>query len=121
MVGAACTMLHVLVATLLLERSPCAAWAANGVAFTTATLASYWLNSVWTFEAPLAVESLARFISVAAIGLVFTVAITGAIDKAGYHYLIGIAAVVAIVPSMSFVLHRLWTYRVRSAANSRNA
>jgi len=49
-----------------------------------------------------------------------TVAITSAITAAGYHYLVGIAAVVAIVPVMSFVLHRLWTYRVRSTAKSRH-
>jgi len=49
-----------------------------------------------------------------------TVAITSAIAAAGYHYLVGIAAVVAIVPVMSFVLHRLWTYRVRSTAKSRH-
>ncbi|HTT41101.1 MAG TPA: GtrA family protein [Burkholderiales bacterium] len=106
---------------MLLERGRCAAWAANGVAFTAATLTSYWLNSIWTFEAPLAVGSLSRFASVAAIGLMVTVALTSAIAAAGYHYLVGIAAVVAIVPAMSFVLHRLWTYRVRSRAKSRHA
>ena len=114
MVGIACTTVHIVVATLLLELGHLAAWAANAIAFTTATLTSYWLNSIWTFEAPLAIQSLSRFAFVAVIGLTGTVAITSAIDRAGYHYLIGIAAVVATVPAMSFVLHRLWTYRVRS-------
>ena len=37
--------------------------------------------------------------------------ITSAIQRAGYHYLVGIAAVVIVVPVFTFFSHRMWTYR----------
>jgi putative flippase GtrA len=114
--GIASTALHVAIASSLIELGGSHAGTANGIAFTVATLASYVSNSIWTFQAPLAGGSLVRFVVVALAGLVMTVAITSAIQSAGYHYLVGIAAVVLTVPALSFLSHRLWTYRQRHPA-----
>jgi putative flippase GtrA len=116
LVGIGCTALHVAIAGALIEIGGSDAGAANGIAFTIATLASYVSNSIWTFQAPLAGGSLARFVVVALAGLAITVAVTSAIQSAGYHYLVGIAAVVLTVPALSFLSHRLWTYRRRHPA-----
>jgi hypothetical protein len=67
-VGAGSTTLHIAVASTLLEADGYSAGEANGVAFVVATLASYWLNTIWTFGAPLGFGSLLRFALVAAIG-----------------------------------------------------
>jgi putative flippase GtrA len=99
------------VASALIGLGRLHAGAANGIAFTVAALASYVLNSLWTFEARLAVGRLVRFVAVAVTGLVVTVAITTAIQRAGYHYLVGIAAVVIVMPVLTFFSHRMWTYR----------
>ena len=115
-VGIGSTALHVATASFLIEVGRADAGAANGIAFTIATLASYLSNSIFTFRAPLAGGSLMRFVVVALAGLALTVAITSAIQSAGYHYLVGIAAVVFTVPALSFWSHRLWTYRARSPA-----
>ena len=58
MVGAGSTTLHIAVASALLEAGGYSAGEANGVAFVVATLASYWLNTIWTFGAPLGFGSL---------------------------------------------------------------
>jgi len=112
LVGVASTGLHVVVASALIELAELRAGAANGVAFTIATLASYVLNSGWTFETQLAVTRLLRFGIVSVAGLTLTVAITTAMQRAGYHYLVGIAVVVTTVPVLTFFSHRMWTYRI---------
>ena len=111
-VGVMSTGVHVLVASSLIELANFHAGAANGTAFTIATLTSYLINGKWTFEAQLGAMQLTRFIIVASVGLATTVAITTAIQRAGYHYLVGIAAVVLFIPVLTFFSHRLWTYRV---------
>jgi putative flippase GtrA len=116
MIGVACTTLHGVVASLLIELGQWAVWAANGVAFTAAALTSYRLNTAWTFQASPELGSLLRFASVALLGLIVTLAITSAIDRVGCHYLVGIGAVVMTVPAMSFGLHRAWSYRVCCSA-----
>lgn len=115
-VGAGSTTLHIAVASMLLEAGGYSAGEANGVAFVVATLASYWLNTIWTFGAPLGFGSLLRFALVAAIGLILTVGIASAIEGASYHYLVGIGLVVTIVPALTFVLHAVWTYGARFSA-----
>ncbi len=117
-VGIASTMLHIALASSLVEVGHNAPGEANGIAFVMATLVSYWLNSIWTFEVPPALGSLSRFVLVAVIGLVVTVGIARGIERAGYHYLVGIAVVVMIVPVLTFVLHRLWTFRARSGSSN---
>lgn len=112
-VGAGSTALHIAVASTLLEVGGYAAGEANGLAFMVATVASYWLNTMWTFDAPPGLGSLLRYALVATIGLIVTVGIASAIERVGYRYWVGIALVVTIVPALTFVLHRLWTYRAR--------
>jgi putative flippase GtrA len=112
-VGIGSTVLHIAVASALIEVARYTAGEANGIAFIIATLASYWLNTAWTFQAPLALGSLSRFVLVAAFGLILTIGIASVIEKFGYHYLIGICLVVTIVPALTFCLHTLWTYKAR--------
>jgi putative flippase GtrA len=79
----------------------------NGIAFSTATVSSYFLNSVSTFRSKVAVGSLRPFVVVAFMGLSATVAMTTAIQNAGYPYQVGIMAVVAFVPWRRFSLQKI--------------
>jgi len=85
---------------------------ANGVAFGVATLFSYAINTVWSFTAPLHGRTLMRFSIVSIAGCLLAMIISGLADTLGMNYGFGIAAVVCIVPPVSFVLHISWTYRV---------
>jgi putative flippase GtrA len=111
LVGAGVTALHTAVATSLVMISHLHPASANGVAFAVATLVSYASNTLWTFERRPNARLLARFVLVSLAGFVLTVAIAGAADMLGFPFYAGIAAVVIVVPGVTFAMHKRWTYR----------
>lgn len=111
LVGVLATAVHVAVASVLITAAGWWAVFANGVAFCVATLASYSLNSRLTFQQPLSGRTLQRFLTVATAGLALSMAISGGAERAGLHYLVGIALVVSGVPLLSYLAHSRWTYR----------
>ncbi|MCY7330868.1 MAG: GtrA family protein, partial [Saprospiraceae bacterium] len=110
-VGVGVTALHVLVATWLITAQGVSPVTANGIAFVTATLVSYIANTLWSFKHKLHSHSLLRFMSVSMVGLLSTLGISAVAQVIGLAYYFGIAAVVLVVPGVSFLLHRAWTYR----------
>ena len=105
------TVLHVLIATTLIQTVLPAPSLANGVAFVAATIFSYVINTTWSFSSPLHGRNLFRFCVVSLIGLFLAMAISGAAQHYGLHYGYGIAFVVCIVPPVTFLLHNFWTYK----------
>lgn len=110
-VGVFVTMLHVLVSMGLILIANVPPIGANGIAFVTATMASYVGNTRWSFGKALRQHSLMRFTSVSLIGLAVTLGLATVAEAAGLPYYLGIAIVVLVVPGLSFFLHRFWTYR----------
>lgn len=110
-VGGLATAVHVAVASVLIVAAGWPAGFANGAAFCVATVASYSINSRVTFRRAVSRRTLWRFIAVAAAGALVSMAISGAADRLGLHYLIGIALVVVSLPPLTFVAHSRWTYR----------
>lgn len=108
--GLLATGIHVFVAYLLIEARSFPPVAANGVAFGAATVTSYLLNTSWAFRHRISPRTMARFWIVSTAGLCGTMAISAAADAMGFHYFVGIALVVALVPPMTFALHSAWTY-----------
>jgi putative flippase GtrA len=84
---------------------------ANGYAFTFATLVSYLLNTRWSFSRPVCGRSFARFWMVCSLGLMQSIGVSWAVERAGLPYPVGIGLITLTVPPVSFVLHSLWTYR----------
>ena len=111
LVGALATAIHVAVASALIAGVAWPAGLANGLAFCVATLASYSLNSRLTFQQAMSRRTLWRFVAVAAVGAVLSMAISGGAEWYGLHYLVGIALVVLSLPLLTFVAHSRWTYR----------
>jgi putative flippase GtrA len=111
LVGVGVTGLHVVIAVALIEAWSVAPVRANAIAFICATIASYVVNTLWSFRDRLHPQSFARFAAISVSGFGATVGLSGAADAMGAHYLVGLAAVVAVVPTLSFILHRTWTYR----------
>ena len=114
--GGMSTGVHVLVATLAMHWLP-NPMLANAMAFLVATVGSYLLNTLWSFQSPLHGQNLWRYCWVAVIGLMLTTAIAGLAQQLGFNYLIGIAGVVCIVPPFTFLLHHFWTYRPHNIAD----
>ncbi|WP_374625939.1 GtrA family protein [Pandoraea sp.] len=109
--GAVSTAVHVIVAVTLIEMFGAGSVLANAVAFCTATPCSYLLNTLWSFSARVHRTSFARFVPVSIFGLLLTTFVARTVEHLGGSHWVGIAAVVLIVPPVTFVLHRYWTYR----------
>lgn len=105
------TLLHVVVAMLMVEVLKASPSVANGVAFVVSALTSYLINTLWSFSARLRGYTLFRFTCVSLIGFAVSMLIARMVEHAGFHYGIGIAGVVLIVPVLTFLLHSKWTYR----------
>jgi putative flippase GtrA len=110
-VGVGVTALHVVSATWLITIQELSPVVANGFAFVLATLVSYIANTLWSFKRSLTSISLLRFAGVSLLGLLVTLVVSAAAEFVGLDYYYGIFAVVLAVPSFSFFLHRIWTYR----------
>ncbi|MBK5969025.1 MULTISPECIES: GtrA family protein [Thiorhodovibrio] len=110
-VGVLATATHILVATSLIEALGTNPTLANALAFCTATLVSYTMNTLWSFTASLGGGSLMRFLVVSLVSLLATIALSALVDALGWPYYTGIACVVTVVPIISFLLHQHWTYR----------
>ena len=109
--GLSVTLLHILAAIFMISFLKFNQPLANALASFLAMMTSYILNSVWSFERALAGRTLLRYLAVSVAGMVATVLIASLNTKYGYHYLIGILAIVILVTPMTFILHNTWTYK----------
>ena len=109
--GVAVTAIHVAVAASLVELSMAGPATANGIAFVIATCVSFITNARFTFRIQLESRYFVRFLIVTGVCGGLSAAIAASADAQGLDYRIGIAAVVAIMPVLSFLLHNFWSFR----------
>jgi len=109
--GVFATGLHVCIALTLIAQADMSPPWANAIAFTWATAGSYLLNTFWSFSALPALANARRFALVSLGGLALTALVSHAAQLAGGTPGVGIALVVCVVPPLTFVAHRCWTYR----------
>ncbi|KWR89527.1 GtrA family protein [Cupriavidus sp. IDO] len=109
--GIVATGIHVAVATPLIYLLHASQVSANGVAFVIANIGSYLLNTLWSFGATPGRDSYLRFLLVSLLGLLLTLGISRTTDMLGAGYWAGLACILSVVPPVTFVLHRSWTYR----------
>ncbi|WP_296225367.1 GtrA family protein [Ralstonia sp. UBA689] len=109
--GVIATGVHVAIATPLALGIGVSPVVANGVAFVCATVFSYLLNALWSFSAKPSRDNFLRFVCVAVFGLLLTLAISWTAQRLGANYWVGLCAILMMVPPITFVLHRTWTFR----------
>lgn len=109
--GVLATAIHVAVATTLIAGFGWPPYVGNAIAFLLATTASYFINTQWSFESCLSERTLRRYVVVATLGCLLTVAISATAQVAGIDYRFGILLVIALVTPITFLLHNQWTYR----------
>lgn len=110
-VGIIATVIHMMAAAGLIEVAQVHPTVANGAAYILANLASYIANTQWSFNARMDFVTWRRFVAVSLAAWMLTMAIASAVQMAGGHYMVGIALVVTIVPMLTFMAHRTYTYR----------
>lgn len=109
--GLVATGLHAMVAMTLIVRAGTEPALANALAFASSTGCSYLLNTFWSFSSSPALANIWRFAMVSLGGLTLTALVAHATQVAGGGPGLGIAMVVCVVPPVTFIAHRWWTYR----------
>lgn len=114
-VGVFATLIHVVIFTILVEFFIVNAVIASLPAFLLSMLTSYIANHKWTFQATGDHHIyLPKYAFVSIIGLFINVLITYiVINIMGYLYGIALVLVIITVPSVTFLLNRIWTYKVK--------
>lgn len=111
-IGVLATLVHVVVFTLCVELIAIPPVAASIPAFCLALLVSYFANRRWTFRGPgFHHLLLPKFAAVQITGLGLNAGITYlVVNLLHLWYGIALAICVAVVPLITFLLHRSWTF-----------
>lgn len=109
-IGVLNTGIHLAVVWQLVEQARMPAPIANGCAFLAANLFSFFVNGAFTFRLPPSLRRYARFLVVSLAGLLLTVGASWTAQAFAWHYLLGVALSMVLLPALSFVVHRHWTW-----------
>ena len=109
--GVLTTLVHIMVAVVMVNGLAATSVQANGTAFVVATVFSYVVNTLWSFSSSLHGRNLLKYCVVAGVGFLVAVSVSKMAELAGLSYLWGTAFVVMTVPPVNFVMHHFWTYR----------
>ena len=109
--GVGSTLVHVGTAIGLIEFSSIGPTLSNGIAFCVATLFSIFINSFWSFSTQLSKSITVRYLFVAFIAAILSMAIAAVGEYFNFHYLFGIFVIVLVVPLVTFCAHNFWTYK----------
>lgn len=110
LIGVANTLIHLMMVTGLVELLSVHAVAANGMAFITANLFSFWVNSRWSFRVAVTCQRYMRFLAVSLLGLTVSLLASTVAEALNWHYLAGVALLFCIMPLLTFFSHKFWTY-----------
>ncbi|MGG7056453.1 GtrA family protein [Nitrosomonas sp. ANs5] len=112
LIGVVNTLLHLLVITGLVELFSVHPIPANGVAFITANLFSFWANSRWSFRAAATRQRYMRFLTVSLLGLFVSLLAIAISENLQWHYLAGVLLSFVFLPLLTFLAHRHWTWKI---------
>jgi putative flippase GtrA len=84
---------------------------ANGVAFSMATVFSYFLNTLWSFSSEINHKNLLRYVCVALSGLIVTVLLARLAELIGLSSINGVVLIICTLPFFNFGMHKWWTYQ----------
>jgi putative flippase GtrA len=104
------TALHLATVGLLTQIFGLSQLVSNVAAYLVASSFSFIANSIWSFEVKPQARRFARFQVVGLMGLLAS-ALTGHMgDVFGWHYAVTVLLTGCIVPLLSFLAHRSYTY-----------
>lgn len=109
--GVAATCIHFVVAILAIELVRLSPPIANSLAFVAATIFSYLVNTYWSFQTESTLQNAVKYWLAACLGFCLAYGLSSLAEYLNWHYLVGIALVVCVVPLVNFLVHSKWTYR----------
>lgn len=108
--GILATLIHIFVAIFLIEYKNIHPAISNFIAFTIATLITYSINSLWTFNQKLDHRTLTRYILVSMFCSILSAFLSQVVYILSLHYLIGIGVIAITVPWIAFFCHKKITF-----------
>ena len=114
--GVLATLMHSVITIALVDLAHLHPSVANGLAYLAANIMSYVVNTRWSFQSHYSFPTWLRFILVSLLVGLLTVTIAWFVDWIGGHYLVGLGIIVTVVPMISFIAHRFFTYPLVSGS-----
>lgn len=111
LIGIANTTIHAGIVVFLVEARFTSQVPANLIAFCIANVFSYYANARTTFRSSMSWMGYARFLKVSLLSLFLTVSISSFAQAMSLHYVFGLMLVIVLGPILTFVLHRIYTFR----------
>lgn len=118
-IGVINTLIHGFVLMLAIEELGFSVVMSHLLAFFTANIFSYILNSRVTFKAHRSLIGYARFFVASIVSLCLTLFISFVGEVFNLHYLIGFLFVIMLVPVFNFLLMKYWTFKNLDQKNFR--
>ncbi|OGT01257.1 MAG: hypothetical protein A2Z65_01200 [Gallionellales bacterium RIFCSPLOWO2_02_58_13] len=112
LVGLSATAIHASVLFFLVEKLGVGPVLASIPAFLTALVISFLINHHWTFVVKRGYgRYFSRYAAVSVAGLILNIAIMyGTVLLMHQSYIVGLGVVIILVPLISFLLQRYWTF-----------
>jgi putative flippase GtrA len=110
-VGLANTLIHLGAVMTLVHGLGVPPVPANGLAFACANVFSYFANARFAFRSATSLMKYLRFLIVSLLGLAAALGSSALAQSRQWHYLVGVAISMALMPMLTYVAHRFWTWR----------
>lgn len=110
MVGVFNTAVHLTILGLLTQIFGLSQLVSNTAAYVVASSFSFLANSIWSFKVKPQARLFARFQVVGLLGLLASALVGHMGDVFGWHFAITVLLTGCIVPLLSFLAHRSYTY-----------
>jgi putative flippase GtrA len=109
-VGLINTLIHAAVLFAAVEESKLHPVVGNFLAFTVANMASFIMNSFWTFKTAPEVRRYGQFLTSSLLALGLTLGIAGIFEWLGIHYGLGFLCIILLVPALNYWMLKRWAF-----------
>ena len=109
-VGVLNTVLHLVVVAILTQLVGVSQLISNSVAYLVASSFSFIVNSIWSFQAKPHAHRYLRFQVVGLVGLAVCAFFGYLGDVFGWHYVVAVLLSGCVLPLVTFLAHRFYTY-----------
>ena len=110
LVGLINTLIHALVLFAAVEVSKLHPVVGNLMAFLGANMASFIMNSYWTFKTAPEVRRYGKFLTSSLLALGLTLGIAGVFEFLGIHYGLGFLCIILLVPALNYWMLKRWAF-----------
>lgn len=109
-IGLCNTLVHTSFVVFFAELLKFNAILSNILAFFISNIASYLLNSKYTFSRQISYEGYFRFLNVSLFSLILVIFFSSMVELLGGHYSVSIILIVLVSPVLTYLLHNRFTF-----------